>query len=279
MQQFILKSGAALIAVLLITIFAAGQDPKLERTTYSTETADLGAGGTVTILGAPKGSISIEGWNKSLIEVTAETRVRANSESDLELLAEVTGFYLEADLNHVRVMTVGGHDRKYLKRIGKKLPKELRRMPFRVDYVIRVPHYSDIAVSGGSGDFTLRNVEGTFKIEFLESTARLEPRGGSLLAAFGAGSVDVSIPQPSWRGGRVDVQLVSGEMNVSFPSNMHAEIDASILRTGTLENGLKNLKPADRTGFTERRVVGKAGNGGAALKFTVGDGTLNLITR
>jgi hypothetical protein len=36
------------------------------------------------------------------------------------------------------------------------------------------------------------------------------------------------------------------------------------------------LKPRERTKFTEKSMAAKAGSGGAALSFTVGDGTLKL---
>ncbi len=57
---------------------------------------------------------------------------------------------------------------------------------------------------------------------------------------------------------------------------MNAEVDASILRTGKIENALTSLKPRNRSKFSETSMLAKAGNGGALLSFTVGDGTLKM---
>ncbi|MEJ7713752.1 MAG: hypothetical protein WKF84_28875 [Pyrinomonadaceae bacterium] len=76
-------------------------------------------GGTVSIIGAPRGTITIEGWNKREFELTAETELRAYSEADLDLLAAVNGFHLDEEVNHMRITTTGMHDRKYLRRAAK----------------------------------------------------------------------------------------------------------------------------------------------------------------
>jgi hypothetical protein len=50
-----------------------------------------------------------------------------------------------------------------------------------------------------------------------------------------------------------------------------------VLRTGTIENSLPDLKQRDRkVAFTDKSIIAKAGSGGTEVKFTVGDGTLRL---
>jgi hypothetical protein len=73
------------------------------------------------------------------------------------------------------------------------------------------------------------------------------------------------------------VQLASGEMNVHLANGINAEFDATILRTGKIENGYSGFKPRVRKAeFTDKSIVAKSGVGGASLKFTVGDGTLKI---
>lgn len=255
------------------------QSKLLKRTTYKTDTIEFGAGGTLSVIGAPNGSISVEGWQKNEIEISAEIEVQAENENDLAEIAKVVGFMTDTSLSQTRIISVGTHDRKYLKQVAKKFPKHLLTMPFRIDYKIKVPAYCDLEIDGGNGDLNLSKVEGTMRIKFLETNAKLELTGGTVMASFGKGNVDITIPKSSWRGRSVDVQLISGTMNVLMPPNLNAELDAKVLRSGQIENSLKDLKKRDRNAeFTEKLILAKSGSGGVSMSFMVGDGNLKLST-
>lgn len=256
----------------------AQSTPLLKRVTYKTDRLDFGVGGTLAIIGAPKGSIRIEGWNNREIEMMAEIEIEAPTEADLDRLSTVTGFVLEESLGRTGIVSIGVNDKKNIKRVDKKFPKALLSMPFRINYVIKVPRYTDLQIDGGSGDLNISGVEGTMIIKYLESNAKIDLLGGGINATFGTGSVDVSIPSSNWRGRFADVQVASGTMNVVLPSGLNAEFDASILRNGKIENGYMGFKPRARKGeFTDRSIVAKTGTGTVPLKFTVGDGTLRII--
>ena len=266
---------AVSILLLSMPIFAQTK-PLLKRTTYKTEKIDFGAGGTVSIIGAPHGSISIEGWQKNEVEISADIEVQAETEADLALLAQINSFVLDENFGHITVQSVGAYDKKYLKGVAKKFPKNLLAMPFRIDYRIKVPSYCDLEINGGHGDLNLSDVEGTMRINVLETNAKLNLVGGTIVATFGSGTVDVAIPTRGWRGRSADIQLASGTMNVTLPPNLSAEIDAKVLRNGQIENSYKTLKPRDRTKFSAKLIAAKAGSGGVGLSFTVGDGTLKF---
>jgi hypothetical protein len=264
------------VFVFSIACFAQSQQ-LIKKTTYKTESADFGVGGTVSITGAPTGSISIEGWNKPEIEVSAEIEIQAPTEADLAQLATVNGFFIDQSYNTIRIVSVGTFDRAYMKKAAKKFPKALLTMPFKIDYKIKVPRYCDLNITGGSGDFSLSGVDGEIFVKYIKSNAKLNLVGGSLQATFGDGSVDITIPTRSWRGRFADVQLASGAMNIQFPLSFNAEVDATVLRTGQIENTFAELKPKARNvKFTEKSISAKAGTGGVPLKFTVGDGTLRI---
>lgn len=270
----------SVISILLFALPAFAQitapAPLLKRTTYKTEKFDFGAGGTVSIAGAPAGSITVEGWQKNEVEITAEVEVQAANESDLALLAQVNTFVIDDNFGHISVNSVGTYDKSYMKRASKKFPKNLLNMPFKIDYRIKVPVYCDLEINGGRGDFSLSNVEGAIQIKVLESNAKLNLIGGTVSATFGGGNVDVTIPTRSWRGRSIDVQIAKGNMNVNLAQNLNANIDAAVLRTGKIENSYALLKPRERAKFTDKLMTAKSGSGGAALSFTVGDGTLKL---
>jgi hypothetical protein len=251
--------------------------PAFKRTIYKTDKLDFGSGGTLEITGAPVGSIRVEATAANEIEISATIEVHAQNEADLAKLAEVTGFVLEESLGRTGIISTGTHDKKFVKQFGKKFPRTALGMPFRIDYVIKVPRYCDLIVDGGRGDLSISGVDGVIKVNYLESDATIDLVGGSLTATVGKGNIDVSIPSRSWRGRFAEVQLASGTMDVKLPAGLNAEVDGTILRTGKIENMFADLKPRARKGeFTEKLIAAKSGAGGIALKFTVGDGTLRL---
>ncbi len=267
-------------AAIIVLIAAAGvshAQTMVKRTAFKTDTVDFGAGGTVTITGAPFGTIRIEGWDKNLIEASAEVSIEAPTEADIETLAEINGFIFEPTFNHVRITSVGAFDKGYLKRTKKKIPKNLIGLPFRIDYTIKVPRFCDLNVTGGAGDFSVSGVDGNMRINFVSGNSKMSLSGGAIQAVFGSGNVDVTIPSRGWRGRFADIQLTNGTMNVFLPAGLNAELDAAVLRNGTIANSFTEIKPKSRNDvFTDKLISGQAGIGGVPLKFTVGEGNLNI---
>ncbi len=261
---------------LMFSFVCFSQKTMLKKTTIKTETMTFGVGGTLTILGAPNGSISVENWKRNELEITAEIEVEAANEADLALLSKTNGYILDDTFNSIKIISVGTHDKDYMKKVAKKFPKALLNLPWKINYTIKIPAICDVNITAGRGDLKISGIEGSIQLKALETNAILNLTGGSISAVFGTGTVNVNIASRSWRGRNADIQLASGTMNVKFPQNSNAQISAKILRNGVIENLMTNLFPLDRTKFTEKSVVGKAGNGGAVLAFTVGDGNLKI---
>src|SRR5687767_16035911 len=61
----------------------------LTRTSTRRETRRFAYGGTVTLIGAPRGSVTVEGWARNEVEVTANIELKGPTEADLDHLASV----------------------------------------------------------------------------------------------------------------------------------------------------------------------------------------------
>jgi hypothetical protein len=250
--------------------------PKLTRTSTRHEVRRFGYGSALTILGAPAGSITIEAWTRNEVDITAEKELRADTEEDLTRLAEVNGFLLDEDANHLRILTTGTHDKATMKRAAKGFPKKLLGLPWKIDYRIRVPAITDIEIDAGRGPIKLSGVEGTIRLTALEGDVTLNPAGGLLTATVGAGKVNIALASRNWRGAGIDIRLATGDLTLELPAGYSGDINADILRTGRIENDYPTLEPCERTTFTPRSIKGRAGAGGPQLSFTVGDGTLHI---
>lgn len=251
--------------------------PALKRTTSRHETRRFNYGGTLTLVGAPAGTITIESWPKSEVDITAELELYANTEEELALLAAVNTFTIDEDINHLRVISLGTHDRPYMKRVAKKFPKRLLGLPWKIDYRIRVPAICDVEIDAGRGAISLSGVEGSISVKALESDATLTLTGGAVRTVVGAGSIKVNVAARSWRGAGAQIELARGDLFVELPAGFNADISADVLRSGQIENDYAGLVPQEeRTPFTPRSIRARAGGGGASLSFRVTDGTLSI---
>jgi len=274
--------------LLFITIFVVSASPVslqktvapeiqlLTRTTTRRETRRFSYGGTVTLIGAPRGSVTIEGWSRNEVELIANMELKGPTEADLDQLAMVNSFVFDEDLNHLSVLTTGTHDRAYMKRSAKDFPKKLLNLPWKIDYRLRVPFNTDLEINAGHGDVKLSGVEGALRVNATESETALTLTGGAVSTTVTAGAVTLTIPSRSWRGSGADIRIASGTINVELPAGFSGDIDAEILRTGKIVNAYDGLESREKPGITERTVRARAGAGGAFFKFTVGDGTVNI---
>ena len=262
---------------LFVVAFSIAALAQNGRTTTKTDKFDLSSGATLTVTGAPNGSIKIIGSPKNEIEIIATIGIEVANDADFAKLAAITGFVTDESAIRVAIGSVGPHNKFGLKKLPKDFPKNLLATPFRIDYEIRVPRYTDLEIDGGKGDLSITGVEGSMRVNFIETKGDVEVVGGTTNITVGKGTLDMAFGVRGWRGRSATVNVGSGELNVSLPSNMHAEIDATILKTGTIANSLADLKPRDRkVAFTDKSILAKAGFGGSPLKFTVGDGTMKL---
>jgi hypothetical protein len=248
----------------------------LTRTVTRHESRRFFYAGTVTVAGAPNGSITVEGWQRNEVEVSAEIELHAGTEEELSRLAAVNNFVIDEDSNHLRVITTGTHDRAFMKRAAKNFPKSLIGLPWKIDYHIKVPAMTDLEVNAGIGPTKLAGVEGAIRLNALQTDATLSLTGGLVAVIIQSGTADVTIPALSWHGLGVDIKVASGNLNVGLMPGFSADINATILRTGEVKNAYPNLEPRERNSITPQSLRARAGNGGATLTFAVGDGTIQI---
>ncbi len=249
----------------------------LTRKSTRREVRRFGYGGSFTLIGAPKGSVTLEGWPRSEVEVVADIELRAETETDLDKLATVNNFAFDDDTNHISVLTTGTHDRSYMKRAAKNFPKKLLNLPWRVDYKVKVPAVTDVEVNAGHGPVNISGFEGSLRLSATESETVLTLGGGIVSATVTAGNVRFIVPVRSWRGGGADIRIAGGVLTVELPVGFNGDIDAEILRSGKIVDNFGGLESRQKPGITEKVVRARAGAGGAFFKFTVGDGTLNFV--
>jgi hypothetical protein len=279
------KSIAAILAVAFISLHlaasaAAQKNDKqptgqaMTRTTTRHENYRLAFGGTLTVLGAPAGSITIEGWQKNEIDISASIELQGPDAAAIDQLAMVNGFAVDVDINHVRILSTGTHDRAFMKRNTKNFPKALIGLPWKIDYHIKVPALTDIEIDGGVGAINLAGVEGALRMNALKSDVNLSLTGGLVSVTVQSGAINVSIPSRGWHGLGAEFRIAAGNVNVEVQSGFSADLNADVLRLGEIKTSLTDLHARDGNSITAHSMRARAGSGGATLNFTVGDGNI-----
>ncbi len=248
--------------------------PLVTRTTTRHEIYRLPFGGTVTLSGAPAGSIIIEGWQRSELEITASIELQAPTAADLDRLAPLNNFTVDPDVNHIRILTTGTHDRVFMKRVTKNFPKNLIGLPWKVDYHIKIPALTDLNIDAGNGPMSLSGVEGAVRLNALSSNADLSLTGGLVSATIQTGTVNVIIPTRGWHGLGSEIKLATGNLNVELMPGFSGDINADVLRLGEVKIAYPDLQPREGSSINSKSIRARAGSGGATLNFTVGDGAI-----
>lgn len=255
---------------------AVNSPPLLTRTITRREVHRLGYGGTVTIIGAPEGSITIEGWPRNEVELAADIELRGETEEDLGRLASVNGIAFDADSNHVRILSTGTHDKVFMRRVARGFPKKLLGLPWKINYRLRVPMVADVEINAGRGPIILSGVQGSIILTAAESETQLTVTGGTLNVTLASGTVVLRILERSWRGNGAVIRIAAGDLTLELPSGFNGDIDADILRFGKIEDSYGGLESRQKPGLTPTVVRARAGAGGPSFKFTIGDGTIYI---
>lgn len=248
----------------------------LSRTTSRHDVRRLSYGGTLTLVGAPAGSVRIEGWSKNEVDITAEIKLRADTEADLDLLGALNTFVVDDDTNHIRVMTVGTHDKAFMRTAAKKFPKELLGLPWKIDYRIRVPMAIDLDINTGRGPISISGIEGDVRLNAAETETNLILGGGSLAVTVAAGKVNLTVPSRSWRRGGVDIRVAVGTITLELPPGFSADFDGEIIQSGQINYSYSGLEEREKPGLTPRKMKGRTGVGGAFINLAMGAGIINI---
>lgn len=279
-------SGGALLTLTVLLLFPTSawpqkkkvpdqiRPPQMVRTTMKQVQRRFSYGGSVTLVGAPEGSITIEGWNRTEVTISADIQLRADTEQDLDRLATVNGVVLDDDANHIRILSTGTHDKAYMKK-AKKFPKALLGLPWKIDYRIRVPAATDLDINAGRGPIKIFGVEGDVRISAAESDTNLKLSGGALSVTVAKGKVNLNVPERSWRRGGADIRVAIGDVSLGLPPGFNGDVDAEILRSGQIIDSY-GLEVREKPGITQQNAKARAGSGGAFFQLTVADGTINI---
>ncbi len=213
-----------LLAAALVALPGAARGYRLEESWRQSFPVKEGAD---FVLDNASGSIRIEGWEESRIDVTADIFVKSPSKFKSRQLYE--GIHFTADNDPSRLA------------IEARLPRARQDVFFggtsgqhtsiTIRYTVKVPRHTsltihtingDIAVAGVAGAFVLHTDNGAISGRFLDGDGTIGTGNGSVEAAF----------EQFRAGGKLSIRAANGPLVLSIPGSIGADIDAQAVNGG-----------------------------------------------
>jgi DUF4097 and DUF4098 domain-containing protein YvlB len=157
-----------------------------------------------------------------------------------------------------------------------RYPERHRSTDASVDFDVQVPRsiaYDYQGIGSVSGEVTLTDITGRVRASSVSGSVKVVGVTGTVTASSVSGSVDVEIKSLE---GSDDMKFsaVSGDVNVSIPGNLDAEVEMSTL-SGDIDTNfpieIKKEKYAPG-----RRANARLGDGSRRLKMSTVSGSISL---
>lgn len=207
--------------------------------------------------GRENGGITVHGWDRADIMVTAMVQTQAETEADAQAIAK-----------QVNIVVNGGQIRTDHPSL------DGRREGWSVSYEIWAPRRTDLTLNALNGGLVVDNVEGKLDLRTVNGGLNLADVGGDVRGITSNGGITANLSGDSWRGTGLDLRTSNGGVRITLPANYSAQLE-----TGTV-NGRMNVDfPITVQGSFSRRLSTQLGRGGATIHAETTNGGVTVSRR
>jgi hypothetical protein len=200
--------------------------------------------------GASLGGVSVTGWDRDSVHVSARIVAMARTQADAE-----------RHLKEVRIATEGGTIRASGSRDGDDDTRQI------VSYDVYVPRHMDLDLRAHNGGLRVEGVTGKMSLETVNGGLSLEGTGGDVRAYAQNGGLNVRLTGTHWDGAGLDAQTENGGVRLIVPEGYSARLE-----TGTVNGGIRTDIPLTVSGRISQRINLTLGSGGAPVRATTTNG-------
>ena len=219
------------------------------------------------ILANVNGSIEVEGWNKSRIEIVAKIKVKAGSKNKAKKIFGKIEFDVEHDRDLVRVKA--------------ELPKLRKESLFgmfggsspsiTITYLVKVPLRTDLELASVNGNIDASDIKGDFFLKTVNGAIDLRSLGGEGGLRTVNGSIFCSLDDFA-AGAELEIKTVNGGVKVELPDEAGAELDIKTMngkvRTNFEMNRVRRIK--------RNRIQGEIGDGEGYIHIRTTNGGVTV---
>ena len=211
---------------------------------------------SLSIDGASLGGVSVTGWDRDSIHVSARIVGMAPTQGEAERAAR-----------EVRITSDGGT----IRASGRDGDDDERRQI--VSYDVYVPRHMDLDLRAHNGGLRVNGVTGRMSLETVNGGLSLEGAGGDVHARAENGGLNVRLTGTRWEGTGLDAETQNGGVRLVVPEGYSARLE-----TGTINGGIRTDIPITVSGNISRHFSLTLGSGGPPVRATTTNGGI-IIAR
>lgn len=207
---------------------------------------------SLSVDGRKNGGISIKGWDKDEILITAKVSVYTRKKDEATEIA-----------NNVTIETNS--------KVRANVPNLNRYDGVSVDYRIYVPEQIDLDLVAYNGGITIQNVGGDIDLETLNGGLRLSNLSGRVTGETTNGGIKVELTGSEWIGEKLDVETTNGGIVFYIPEDFNAQLE-----TRTINGSMDFEFPVTISGRFNKDLSISVGNGGNLVRATTINGGVKI---
>ncbi len=204
--------------------------------------------GVIEIDTDQNGGISIIGWERDSVAVSARIEVEAGSVERAREIAQATR--VTAERAGIRADAPG-----------------IRESGGAVSFVVYVPRRSAIDAETYNGPVAARDVTGELTLRAHNGPIVLRGVGGDVRARTTNGPLDVVLDGSRWEGRGLDAETQNGPVTLTVPDGYSAHLE-----TGTINGPMRVGIPITVQGRIDRRITTELGSGGPTIRVITTNG-------
>ena len=206
---------------------------------------------SLSIDGASLGGVSVTGWDRDSVHVSARMQSYASSQAEAE-----------RSLRGVRIATEGGT----IRAAGPGGENDQQR--WSVSYDVYVPRRMDLDLRAHNGGLRVEGVTGRMSLDAHNGGIALRGTGGDVRARAENGGLSVQLTGTRWEGAGLDAETQNGGVRLVIPERYSARLE-----TGPENGGIRTDFPITVSGRISShfsRTLGSGGAPGRAKTTTLG---------
>jgi hypothetical protein len=217
------------------------------------EVRELGfrpGGGEISIDAGQNGGISVRGWERDSVAVTA--RIQAYGRTPERARAVARSIQLRAGRDGIRAE-----------------PPTEGSSSWAVSFVVYVPRRSALRAETHNGPIGVRDVSGAMTLRAHNGPLTLRAVGGDIRARTTNGPLTVDLDGDRWEGAGLDAETQNGPVRLTIPEGYSARLE-----TGTVNGPMSIGFPITVQGRFTRRITTTLGEGGPPVRVLTTNGPL-----